>query len=155
MPGGTLPPSLRSVGLPPSLRSVALEASGSHRRPVCRRLVRCSHHIEPVFFRRWPYADRLPDLDDVHSCFVHYCFNLRLTLEHDPYDCGVFRQRRSVPVSGHKIAYAPHRKGYYGFDHLEYRFPAGGSSSDDTLKITTCRSTYHSPMVGCVQKGEQ
>lgn len=32
MPVGTLPPSLRSVGLPPSLRSVALNAFGSRWR---------------------------------------------------------------------------------------------------------------------------
>lgn len=82
--------------------------------------------------RRWPYADRLPDLDDVHSLLLCYCFNLRLTLEHVPYDCGVFRQRRSVPVSGHKIAYAPHRKGYYGFATL-----SAASQREGCLQFTS------------------
>lgn len=76
------------------------------------------HHRLPMFPRWVPYAYQLPDLDDVHSYSFHYCSHRRLTLEHVPYDCGVVRQRRTVPVSGHKIAYAPRRRGYYGFDHL-------------------------------------
>jgi hypothetical protein len=78
-------------------------------------------------FPRWvPYAYQLPDLDDVHSYLSLTVPHPRLTLERGPYDCGAIRQRGTVPVSGHKIAYAPHRRGYYGFDHPVCRFPAGG-----------------------------
>ena len=51
--------------------------------------VRCSHCIGSVFFRRWPYADRLPDLDDVHSLYLLFQLHPRLTPKHHPYDCGV------------------------------------------------------------------
>lgn len=79
-----------------------------------------------MFPRRVPYAFRLPDLVDVHSLFLFPVPHRRITLERVPYDCGTIRQRRTVPVSGHKIAYAPHRRGYSGFDHPRCRFPAGG-----------------------------
>jgi len=73
--------ALASLGCPRGIRVASATCLPSS--------VRCPHHIEPVFFRRWPYADRLPDLDDVHSLYLLFQLHPRLTPKHDPYDCGV------------------------------------------------------------------